>query len=76
MDPLTDTLVEMRIRSATFTRLEATAPWAWASQGDRAVKFVLVVRGSGVLTTVNHPAIHLRRRCFNMLDDERLDVRS
>ncbi|MBZ9604828.1 AraC family transcriptional regulator [Phyllobacterium chamaecytisi] len=72
MDPLTETLVEMRIRSATFTRLEATAPWAWASQGDRAVKFVLVVRGSGVLTTVNHPEpIHLRGGdVFIMLDDE------
>ncbi|RAS01379.1 AraC family transcriptional regulator [Ensifer adhaerens] len=51
MDPLTDIFSLMRIRKAKFTTLDATAPWGVASDGDPAIKFVLVVRGSGVLTT-------------------------
>jgi AraC-like DNA-binding protein len=72
MDPLTEIFSEMRIGKATFTRLDATAPWAWASSGDTAVKFVLVVRGSGVLTTADHPGpIALRGGdVFIMLDDQ------
>ena len=45
----------MRIRKAKFTILDATAPWGVASAGDPAIKFVLVVRGSGVLTTRENP---------------------
>lgn len=55
MDPLTEIFTEMNINWATFTRLEATAPWAWASAGDAAVTFVLVVRGSGVLAVDGYP---------------------
>lgn len=51
MDPLTDIFSSMRIRSAKFTTLDATAPWGVVSTGDPAIKFVLVVRGSGVLVT-------------------------
>ena len=72
MDPLTEILGEMRIRQATFTRLDATAPWAFESSGDPVVKFVLVVRGAGVLTTGTHPdPIPLRGGdVFIMLDSE------
>lgn len=51
----------MRIRKAKFTTLDATAPWGVVSTGDPAIKFVLVVRGSGVLTTRGNPhAVSLR----------------
>ncbi|RCW82339.1 AraC family transcriptional regulator [Phyllobacterium bourgognense] len=55
MDLLTDIFSSMRIRKAKFTTLDATAPWGVASTGDPAIKFVLVVRGSGVLTTRENP---------------------
>ncbi|MDG2517187.1 MULTISPECIES: AraC family transcriptional regulator [Lysobacter] len=55
MDPLSDVIAGMNIRGAQFTRLDATAPWGWASRGDPVVKFVLVVRGSAVLTTSSRP---------------------
>ncbi|NVD41877.1 AraC family transcriptional regulator [Ensifer sp. HO-A22] len=55
MDPLTDIFSSMRIRKAKFTTLDATAPWGVVSIGDPAIKFVLVVRGSGVLTTRENP---------------------
>ncbi len=47
MDPLTEIFTQMRIRKASFTRLDATAPWGFMSKGEQAVKFVLVVRGLG-----------------------------
>ncbi|RVH94103.1 AraC family transcriptional regulator [Sinorhizobium medicae] len=55
MDPLTDIFSSMRMRKAKFTTLDATAPWGVASDGDPAIKFVLVVRGSAVLTTRENP---------------------
>jgi AraC-like DNA-binding protein len=55
MDPLTDILTGMRIRAASFTRLDASAPWGINSPGDRGVGFVLVVRGSAVLTAPDVP---------------------
>ncbi|AGA08898.1 AraC family transcriptional regulator (plasmid) [Sinorhizobium meliloti] len=61
MDPLTDIFSSMRIRKAKFTTLDATAPWGVASDGDPAIKFVLVVRGSAVLTTGENP--HLVSLC-------------
>ncbi|AHK47314.1 putative araC-like transcription regulator (plasmid) [Ensifer adhaerens OV14] len=58
---MTDIFSSMRIRKAKFTTLDATAPWGVASDGDPAIKFVLVVRGSGVLTTRENPhAVSLR----------------
>ncbi|NKM88000.1 helix-turn-helix domain-containing protein [Rhizobium laguerreae] len=55
MDPLSDIFSSMRIRKAKFTTLDATAPWGVVSNGDPSIKFVLVVRGSGVLTTRENP---------------------
>ncbi|KQV78126.1 AraC family transcriptional regulator [Rhizobium sp. Root1220] len=51
MDPLSEILSLMRIRKAGFTRLSALAPWGLKSDGSPAIQFVLVVEGSGVLTT-------------------------
>jgi AraC-like DNA-binding protein len=76
MDPLSDVIAGMNIRGAQFTRLEATAPWGWASRGDPVVKFVLVVRGSAVLTTSAHPepirlcGIMFDADPYRMFDDE------
>jgi AraC-like DNA-binding protein len=72
MDPLTDILSGMRIRGALFTRLDASAPWGIASSGEQAIKFVLVVRGSAILTTTDQPQ-HIALRggdVFIMLDDQ------
>ncbi|RDJ02718.1 AraC family transcriptional regulator [Rhizobium grahamii] len=55
MDPLSDIFSSLRIRKAKFTTLDATAPWGVVSNGDPSIKFVLVVRGSGVLTTRGNP---------------------
>ncbi|AJR23382.1 MULTISPECIES: AraC family transcriptional regulator [Sphingobium] len=72
MDPLTEIFTQMRIRKAGFTRLDATAPWGFMSKGEQAVKFVLVVRGSGILISGNNAEpIPLRGGdVFIMLDDE------
>jgi AraC-like DNA-binding protein len=51
MDPLTDILTGLRIRAASFTRMDASAPWGIKSPGERGVNFVLLVRGSAILTT-------------------------
>lgn len=50
MDPLTDILTGLRIRTANFTRMDASAPWGVNSPGEQGVSFVLVVRGSASLT--------------------------
>ncbi|MDI7865029.1 AraC family transcriptional regulator [Rhizobiaceae bacterium n13] len=55
MDPLTELFSSMRVRRAGFTRMNAYAPWGVESAGDPAIKFVLVVRGSAVLTTKSNP---------------------
>lgn len=55
LDPLADILSGIPIRTALFTRLDASAPWGIHSSGDLAIKFVLLVRGSAILTTAEHP---------------------
>jgi AraC-like DNA-binding protein len=71
MDPLTDILVGLHIRTANFTRMDASAPWGVNSPGERGVKFVLLVRGSAILTTPGSPQpIALRSGdVFIKLDD-------
>ena len=51
MDPLTDILAGLHIRSARFTRMDASAPWGVSSPSESGVNFVLLVRGSAILTT-------------------------
>lgn len=72
MDPLSDILTGLRIRRAMFTRLEASAPWGFDSSGEPFLKFVLLVRGSAILTTADHPEpIALRGGdVFIMLQDQ------
>lgn len=50
-------------------------PWGFASRGERAVKFVLVLRGSGILTSQRHSELIPLRGgdVFIMLDDELID---
>jgi AraC-like DNA-binding protein len=55
MDPLADILMGLRIRAASFTRMDASAPWGVKSPGERGVNFVLLVRGSAILTTPGSP---------------------
>lgn len=55
MDPLTDILTGLRIRTASYTRLDAGAPWGLKSPGERGINFVLLVRGSAILTTPGKP---------------------
>lgn len=55
MDPLTDILAGLRIRTASFTRMDASAPWGINSPGESGVNFVLLVRGSAILTTPGSP---------------------
>lgn len=54
MDPLSNILTGLRIREANFTRMDASAPWGINSPGESGVNFVLLVRGSAILTTPNH----------------------
>jgi len=55
MNPLSDVFGSMRIRGATYKRLEATAPWGFRFSGGMGprVRFVLVVRGSALLRFKN-----------------------
>lgn len=55
MDPLTDILTGLRIRTANFTRMDASAPWGVRSPGEAGVNFVLLVRGSAILTSPGSP---------------------
>ncbi len=42
MDPLEDVFRSMRVESALYGRLEATAPWAVSFEGDQRIKFGMV----------------------------------
>ena len=50
MDPLDDIFSAMRVRSALYARLEATAPWGVRFAARDWARFGLVVRGSCWLT--------------------------
>jgi AraC-like DNA-binding protein len=72
MDPLTDILTGLRIRRAMFTRLDASAPWGFDSSGEPFLKFVLLVRGSAILTTdaTREPVALRSGDVFIMLQDQ------
>jgi AraC-like DNA-binding protein len=62
MDPLSEVFSSMRMQRVVSTRLEATAPWGWRSSGadPNRVTFVLVLRGSGILSMKSEPKpVHL-----------------
>lgn len=46
VDPFTDVFTAMRVRSAMYCRMEATAPWGLAFAATPHAKFGLVTRGS------------------------------
>ncbi|WAI81733.1 AraC family transcriptional regulator [Achromobacter spanius] len=71
MDPLANILMGSRVRTANFTRLDASAPWGLNSPGERGVNFVLLVRGSAILTTPDspHPISMRSGDVFIKLDD-------
>ncbi len=72
MDPLSDILAGTRIRDAQFTRLDASAPWGFASKGVTGVQFVLVLRGSAILSAASRaePVTLRSGDVFMMVDDE------
>src|SRR5687767_10256078 len=55
MDPLEDVFRSMRVESALYGRLEATAPWAVAFADDQRVKFGMLVRGACWLSVTGEP---------------------
>jgi len=60
-DPFTDVFNAMRVRSAMYCRMEATAPWGLEFAGSAHAKFGLVTRGSCWLKVAGDPnAIPLR----------------
>jgi hypothetical protein len=69
--PMTEICASLGVRKALFTRIDASAPWGWTSSGEKVVKFVLVVRGTGflVLPTEATPIALRAGDVFIMLDD-------
>lgn len=61
VDPFSDVFTAMRVRSAMYCRMEATAPWGVRFPGSPHAKFGLVTRGSCWLEVAGEPsAIPLR----------------
>ncbi|HEX4445684.1 MAG TPA: AraC family transcriptional regulator [Polyangiaceae bacterium] len=61
IDPFTDVFTAMRVRSAFYCRMEATAPWGVDFSPSAHAKFGLVTRGSCWLKVAGEPrAIPLR----------------
>ena len=55
MDHLSHIVAGLRIRAANFTRMDASEPWGVHSPSERGINFVLLVRGSAILTTPDSP---------------------
>lgn len=55
MDPLTDLLPAMRVQSAVYTRVEASAPWGLDFIPYHHVKFGLVLQGAGWINLADDP---------------------
>ncbi len=69
MDPLDDIFSAMRVRSALYARLEATAPWGVQFISGQWARFGLVVRGSCWLTLegVDRPTALTAGDCYVVL---------
>jgi AraC-like DNA-binding protein len=65
MDPISAALAGIRVESAGYKRLEATAPWESGSEGDRHTCFGMVSRGIAWLSlegsgpSINGPTVAL-----------------
>ena len=79
MDPLTDLLPAMRVHSAVYTRVDASAPWGIDFIPYHHVKFGIVLQGSGWINVAGDPtpvALHagdcylLPRGCAFTLRDQ------
>lgn len=57
MDPLTEVLSLLDMRSGRFARLEAEEPWAVGFSGDRHLKFGTVLHGSCRLEVAGAPGV-------------------
>ena len=55
MDTLTDLLPAMRVQSAVYTRVEATAPWGLDFIPYHHVKFGVVLQGGGWINLADDP---------------------
>ncbi len=60
LDPFAEVFTAMRVRSAMYCRMEATAPWGLAFAATPHAKFGLVTRGSCWLKVEGEKAIPLR----------------
>jgi AraC-like DNA-binding protein len=69
MDPLDQIFAAMRVHSAIYARLEATAPWGLSFIGDQNARFGLVVRGSCWLSVegMDQPIALTAGDCFVLL---------
>jgi AraC-like DNA-binding protein len=76
MDPLEDVFRSMRVESALYGRLEATAPWAVRFDGDQRIKFGMVARGACWLSVAGeHQPLALRGGdCFVLTDGRSFSV--
>lgn len=76
MDPLSEICASLHVQDAMYTRVEATAPWGLAAPGERGVKFVLLVRGSCILTmpTLDAPVALRGGDVFITLDDTPYEI--
>jgi AraC-like DNA-binding protein len=60
MDPLDDVFAAMRVQTAMYVRLEATAPWGIEFAGGSAARFGFVVHGRCRLTSEAGPTVELK----------------
>ncbi|MDQ8728898.1 AraC family transcriptional regulator [Bradyrhizobium sp. LHD-71] len=76
MDPLEEVFRSMRVESALYGRLEATAPWAVRFTGDQRIKFGMVARGACWLSVdgERQPIALRSGDCFVLTDGRSFSV--
>jgi AraC-like DNA-binding protein len=76
MDPLEEVFRSMRVESALYGRLEATAPWAVRFDGDQRIKFGMVARGACWLSVAGErqPLALRSGDCFVLTDGRSFSV--
>ncbi|UJR81379.1 AraC family transcriptional regulator [Sandaracinus amylolyticus] len=77
LDPVTEVLSAMRVRSAIYFRLDATAPWGVDFRGPAHAKFGMVVRGSCWLSVAGEerPLALRAGDCFLVASDATFALR-
>jgi AraC-like DNA-binding protein len=76
MDPLEDVFRSMRVESALYGRLEATAPWAVRFEADQRIKFGMVARGACWMSVAGErqPVALRSGDCFMLTDGRSFSV--